>query len=253
MVQAPVGWQCPDCVGAAAKRSPTVRPFARGANTGIIGSTNPTPAVIALVALNVVCFVASGFGSASVIDKLGMWPNGVHYLHEDYRVVTSMFLHLDVLHIVSNMFTLLIVGPAVEFMLGRTRFVTLYMLAGIGGSVAFYLIAPAPSVAAGASGAIFGVMGAYVVLALRQHKPMGPVVALIAINLVIGFADPNIGWQAHVGGLVVGAALAFFDDVALGLRAQGPRLAVAWGSSAATLAVLAALLFGIAPGHVNLS
>jgi membrane associated rhomboid family serine protease len=253
MMHAPVGWQCPDCIRAGAKRTREVRPFAAHANrTGVVGSTNPTPVVIALVAVNVACFVASGFGNANVIARLGMWPYGVHFFNEDYRLVTSMFLHLDFLHIASNMITLLIVGPAVEVMLGKSRFLALYLIAGLGGNVCSYLIAPSTGVSAGASGAIFGVMGAYVVLAQRQRKPMGPVVALIALNLVLGFVG-NIQWQAHVGGLVVGAFVALAYDYALGLREAARSLAVTVGSSAATLAALSVLVLAVAPGHVNLN
>jgi membrane associated rhomboid family serine protease len=254
MMHAPVGWQCPECISAGAKQTRVIRPFAAGNRnrTGIVGSTNPTPMVIGLVAVNVVCFVASGFGNATVINRLGMWPNGVHYLHENYRIITSMFLHLDFLHIAFNMITLVIVGPAVEVMLGKSRFLALYLIAGIGGNVLSYLIAPAAGVSAGASGAIFGVMAAYVVLAHRQRKPMGPVVALIVINLVLGFVG-NIEWQAHIGGLLVGAALALAYDYGLGLRQSAQQLALTIGSSAATVAVLAALVFGVAPGHVNVS
>jgi membrane associated rhomboid family serine protease len=252
MVQAPVGWQCPDCVHTGAKRTQVIRPFANRGRTGAVGSTNPTPVVIGLIAVNVVCFVASGFGRASVIDRLGMWPNGVHYLHEYYRLVTSMFLHLDFLHIAFNMFALLIVGPAVEVMLGKSRFLALYLLAGLGGNVCSYLIAPAAGLSAGASGAIMGVMGAYVVLARRQHKPMAPVVVLIVLNLAIGFSG-NIEWQAHVGGLLVGAVLGLVLDISCNLRPVNQRVALAVGSSALTLALLALLLLSIAPGHVNVS
>jgi membrane associated rhomboid family serine protease len=253
MMHAPVGWQCPDCTAAGAKRTRVIRPLAAGnrTRTGIVGSTNPTPVVIAIIAVNVVCFVASGFGKYSVINRLGMWPARVHYQHEDYRLITSMFLHLDVLHIAFNMFTLLIVGPAVEVMLGRSRFTALYLLAGLGGNVCTYLIAPAANLSAGASGAIFGVMTAYVVLALRQRKPVAPVVALIVINLVLGFSG-NVEWQAHVGGLVTGAVLALLYDQGSNLRRVSHQVAVGIGSSAATLAVLAALVLAVAPGHVNI-
>jgi membrane associated rhomboid family serine protease len=254
MHQAPVGWQCPDCIAAGAKRTRVIRPFAgSGANrTGIVGSTNPTPVVIALVAVCVVIFVISGFGKASVIDRFGMWPNGVHFEHQYYRLFTSIFLHLDFLHIAFNMVTLLIVGPAVEVMVGKSRFLTLFVVTGIGGNVLSYLIAPAAGVSAGASGAIFGVMGAYVVLALIRHKPMGPVVALIAINLVIGFTG-NIEWQAHIGGLVTGAVLALAYQYASTLRQVTREVAVTVGASAATLGVLTILVLCIAPGHVNVS
>jgi membrane associated rhomboid family serine protease len=252
MMQAPVGWQCPDCIAAGAKKTKVIRPFAAANRTGIVGSTNPTPVVIALVAICVVVFAASGFGKASVIDRLGMWPNGVHYQHEYYRLFTSLFLHLDFLHIAFNMVSLLIVGPAVEVMLGKSRFLALYLLAGLGGNVLSYLIAPAAQVSAGASGAIFGVFGAYVVLARLRKKPMGPVLALIVINLVLGFTG-NIEWQAHIGGLLVGCLLALAFHYASTMRQMVREVALTVAASAVTLAVLALLLLSIAPGHVNVS
>lgn len=252
MLAAPVGWQCPDCTAAGAKKTRVIRPFAASNRTGAVGSTNPTPVVIALVVVCAVVFAASGFGKTSVIDRFGLWPNGVHYQHEYYRVFTAMFLHLNFLHIASNMITLLIIGPAVEVMLGKIRFLALYLVAGLGGNVLAYLITPAAQVGAGASGAIFGVMGAYVVLARLRRKPMGPVVALIVINLVIGFSG-NIEWQAHVGGLLVGAALALAFHYASTLRRPAQEVVATVGASAVTLAVLAALLLGIAPGHVNVT
>lgn len=114
------------------------------------------------------------------------------------------------------------------------------------------MIAPAAVPAAGASGAIFGIMGAYVVLARRRRLPAQQVMALIILNLIIGFADPAIGWQAHVGGLAVGALLALVYDLASQLRPVANEVAVTIGASAATLGVLALLVLAIAPGHVNL-
>ncbi len=178
-----------------------------------------------------------------MIARFGMWPYGVHVLHQYYRLFTSIFLHLNFAHIAFNMITLLIVGPAVEVMLGKIRFLTLFLLAGIGGNVLSYLIAP-DGLSAGASGAIFGVLGAYVVLALIQHKPMGPVVALIVFNLVIGFTsiEGNVEWQAHVGGLVIGAVLALAYQYASTLGATAAEIAVDMGASVVTLALLAILV-----------
>jgi len=252
MVQAPVGWQCSDCVKSGAKNSPHVRPMTFSPNrTGIVGSTNPTPAVLILIAINVVVFVASGFGKASVITRYGEWPNGIHYEHQYYRLFDSMFLHLNFIHIAGNMLALLIVGPAVEVLLGRTRFGALYLIAGLGGSAMYYLIAPAPDLAAGASGAIFGVMGAYVVLARNRRLPMQSVVSLIVLNLIIGFADPAIGWQAHIGGLLVGALVAYVYDRAETLRPRARSVAVTAAASVAILAVLAVLVVAIAPGQIS--
>jgi membrane associated rhomboid family serine protease len=95
-------------------------------------------------------------------------------------------------------------------------------------------------------------MAAYVVLALIQHKPMGPVLALIVINLVIGFTG-NVEWQAHVGGLVTGALLGLAYYYASTLRQVAAEVAVSVGSSAAMLGILALLVLSIGPGHVNVS
>jgi membrane associated rhomboid family serine protease len=254
MMHAPVGWQCPDCIAAGAKQTRVIRPFAAGNRnrTGIVGSTNPTPVVIALVAINVVCFLASGLGSDSAVSRFALQPIDIHYFHQYYRLFTAMFLHANFLHIASNMIALLIVGPAVEVMLGKTRFVVLYLLAGLGGSVCSYLLSPASEFGIGASGAIFGLMGAYVVLARRQRKPMGPVVGLIVINLLIGLTG-NIDWRAHIGGLVVGGLLALAFDSALSLRQSTQQVALTVGASAVTLVVLLLLVLAISPGHVNIS
>jgi membrane associated rhomboid family serine protease len=258
MQQAAVGWQCPDCVNAGAKRTRVIRPFADATHTGAIGSTNPTPVVLALIVANVITFVASGFGSNSAILRFGEQPENIHVFHQYYRLFTSMFLHLDILHIAFNMVTLLVVGPAVEIMLGKCRFLALYLLAGLGGGVASYVFGPAGAYGAGASGAIFGVMGAYVVLARRNQKPMGPVVYLIVANLALGFVG-NVGglgridWRAHIGGLLVGAALGLAFDVSCDLRQVSRRVALVVATSAATVAILALLVLSIAPGHFHLS
>jgi membrane associated rhomboid family serine protease len=248
MHQAPVGWQCPDCVKQGAKTTRVIRPFAGASlnRTGIVGSTNPTPVVIGLIAACVVVFVISGFGKASVINRFGGLPHQVHQSDEYYRFVTSMFLHLNVLHIASNMVSLLIVGPAVEVMLGKSRFLALYLIGGLGGSVASYLFT-SNSVSAGASGAIFGVMAAYVVLAHRRRQPYGVVVALIAVNLIIGFSGA-IDWRDHLGGLVTGAVLALAFDLAANQRDATRRVALAVGASVAVLAVLVVLVVAVPPG-----
>jgi membrane associated rhomboid family serine protease len=248
MHQAPVGWQCPDCTSAGAKKSKVIRPFSSANRTGVIGSTNPTPVVLALVAVCVVVFVISGFGKMSVIDRFGGLSHQVYESRQYYRFFTSMFLHLNFLHVASNMVSLLIVGPAVEVMLGKSRFLALYLIAGLSGSVASYMFTPANSVSAGASGAIFGVMGAYVVLAHNRRQALAPVVALIVFNLVIGFTG-TIDWRDHLGGLVVGVLLTMAYDRGAHLRQGAQRLAVAAGASVGVLVVLAVLVKAVPPGN----
>jgi membrane associated rhomboid family serine protease len=254
MIQAPVGWQCPDCVHSGAKQTRVIRPFANPGRTGVVGSTNPTPMVIGLIAVNVLVFVASGFGKSSVLDRFGEWPYAIHAAHQYYRVFDAMFLHFNFEHILFNMVTLAIVGPAVEVLLGRSRFVILYLIGGLGGGVLSYLLGPSNTLGAGASGAIFGVMGAYVVVAQRRGIPQGPVPALIVINLVLDFTGllGSVDWLAHIGGLLVGGALALVFDLSCNMRQISQQVALVAATSAATLAVLTLLLVSIAPGHVNI-
>ncbi len=255
MVEAPVGWQCPQCTSEGAKRSRHVPAFthtSRG-RTGVVGSTNPTPIVLTIIAVNVVVFFLEGFGTnVRFIDRYAMWPAAVHVQNEYYRAFTAMWLHASFTHIFFNMITLLIVGPAVEVLLGKARFFTLYLLAGLGGSVASYLLGPHGEVGIGASGAIMGVLGAYVVVGLRRRLPVVPVVVLLAINFVYGFAG-NIDWRAHLGGLVTGCVLAFVYDYAGQLRDRTTAQVLTVGGSVAVLALLALLITSIAPGHFNLS
>ncbi len=186
MVHAPVGWQCPDCTATGARRSRRVPAFTHtGPNrTGVVGSTNPTPVVLSIVAVNVVVFLLERFGdNTSFIDRYAMHPDLVHRQGQYYRAVTAMFLHANFLHILFNMIALLIVGPAVEVLLGKARFLALYLIAGLGGSVASYLLGPHLDYGLGASGAIMGVMGAYVVVGLRRHLPVAPVVGAPGVEL----------------------------------------------------------------------
>jgi membrane associated rhomboid family serine protease len=255
MVQAPVGWQCPTCTSEGAKRSRQVPAFTRTSpgRSGVVGSTNPTPIVVTIIAINVVVFVLERFGTdAAVVNRYAMWPAAVHVEGQYYRAFTAMWLHANFLHIFFNMLALLIVGPAVEVLLGRLRFLALYLLAGIGGSVCSYLLSQPNAAGVGASGAIMGVMGAYVVLAGRRHLPMAPVVGLLVLNFVIGFSG-NIDWRAHLGGLVTGALLALVYDYAGSLRDRATELALTVGGSAVVLGLLALLITGVAPGHVGLS
>jgi membrane associated rhomboid family serine protease len=255
MVQASVGWQCPTCTSEGARRSRHVPAFTHTSRTrtGVVGYTNPTPLVLGIIAVNVVVFLLERFGTdTGFVDRYAMEPDYVHYMDQYYRVFTAMWLHANVEHIFFNMISLLIVGPAVEVLLGKVRFVALYLITGLGGSVGSYLLGPHNVAGIGASGAIMGVMGAYVVIGLRRHLPIAPVVGLIVLNLAIGFFG-NIDWRAHLGGLATGAVLALLYDYAGTLRDRSAGLALTVGGSVAVLGVLALLLTAIAPGHVNWS
>jgi membrane associated rhomboid family serine protease len=255
MVAAPVGWQCPECAKRGARRSRQVPAFTHSGpgRTGAVGSTNPTPIVIAIIVVNVVVFFLEDFGrNARVVERFSMDPALVHAQSQYYRAFTAMWLHANFLHIFFNMIALLIVGPAVEVLLGKIRFVALYLIAGLGGSVGSYVLGPSLEYGLGASGAIMGVMAAYVVIGLRRRLPVAPVVALIVLNFLIGFSG-NIDWRAHLGGLVTGGVLAWLYDYAGSQREYGRGLLVAVAGTVAVVAVLGFLIAGVAPGHVNLS
>jgi membrane associated rhomboid family serine protease len=124
-------------------------------------------------------------------------------------MLTSLFVHSDqsFLHIIFNMYSLLIFGPILERALGRWRFLAQYLLSGLGGSVAVLLIEPRIGVL-GASGEIFGLLGAFFVIQRRLGGNSLQLVIVIGLNLVIGFVVPQIAWQAHIGGLIVGGITA---------------------------------------------
>ncbi|QIM22362.1 rhomboid family intramembrane serine protease [Phycicoccus sp. HDW14] len=153
---------------------------------------------------------------------------------EPWRFLTSGFAHGSLVHIGFNMYALWIMGQYLEPLLGRARYIALYLLSAVGGSVA-YLLMSAPqtyqdaltvgpgmwwSSAVGASGAVFGLFGAFLVLQRRLGRSAAGMYVVIGLNAVIGFVIPGIAWQAHLGGLLTGAACA----AAIGYlgRARGP-------------------------------
>jgi membrane associated rhomboid family serine protease len=125
-----------------------------------------------------------------------------------WQMLTAAFLHGSWLHLLFNMFTLYIFGQVLEPMLGRARFLALYLVAAFGGSVAVLFFSNPASSVVGASGAIYGLMGAYFVLLRSVGERAGQLTGLIAINLIFSFLSPGISWQAHIGGLAIGAAVA---------------------------------------------
>ena len=199
-----MGFQCPDCVheGQASVRQP-VTP------AGAPVTVTPPYVAYALIAINLAVF---GYEFLTGIDQAannwGMYPPAVAS-GEFYRLLTSAFLHGSLLHIGFNMFVLYSIGPQVERALGHVRFAVLYLLAALGGAVASYVFSPDNTVSVGASGAIFGLMGALVIAGPRLGYDVRQVLILIAINIAIGFAPGGgIDWRAHLGGLVTGAAVA---------------------------------------------
>jgi membrane associated rhomboid family serine protease len=254
MREAPVGWQCASCVKQGARVSPTIR--YRPSSAGRLGNTRITPVVTGLIVVNVAVFLWEQTNYNNIVSRFAMWPNGVYHLHQWYRLITAAFLHQGWEHIILNMITLAIVGPAVEAELGKLRFLALYLLAAVGGGVGSYLLDYPNALGIGASGAIFGVMGAYYVLARRRRWDLSAITGLLVLNLILGFAVAGIDWRAHLGGLVTGGLVCWgFDRLSMGAsRQHGEGAAIAGGAAVVASAVIVLTLLSLLPpGHVNLS
>jgi len=158
-----------------------------------------------LIALNVIVFALDFVTGGSLYPWLAY--RGDFTETQAWRMLTSTFMHASVLHLLFNMFSLFIFGRLIEQAIGRVRFAVLYLLAAFGGSVAVLLLAPTSAVV-GASGAIFGLLGAFFIIQRRLGGNNTQLLVLIGLNVAFGFIVPNVAWQAHLGGLVVGAAVA---------------------------------------------
>jgi membrane associated rhomboid family serine protease len=165
-----------------------------------------------LVALNVLIFAWTVVQSGSLGDNYASALFQDWVLQSDevaagdwWRLVTAGFLHYGPLHLVFNMLALWVIGRDVETVLGRTRFLAVYLVSLLGGSAAVMLFSPNAAVA-GASGAVFGLMGGLAVVLRRMRVPPSQAFGLIAVNIVISVVLPGISLAGHLGGLVVGAA-----------------------------------------------
>ncbi|MCU1463346.1 MAG: putative rane protein [Acidimicrobiales bacterium] len=200
MRPAAVGFQCPSCVAEGNK---TVRP----ARTFFGAPMGAEPrATQALLAINVVVFLIQQV-KPSVTTDFALIPPFVAQ-GEWYRLITSAFLHNDVIHIGFNMVLLWLVGHQLERALGWPRFVAMYFVAGFGGGAASYLMSPLNIAGLGASGAVFGLLGGYFMIGRRVGADTSQVTMLIVLNLLLGFVVPHIDYWAHIGGLATGAAVA---------------------------------------------
>jgi membrane associated rhomboid family serine protease len=194
MISAPVGFQCPSCV----KGAPAVRTM-----RNLRSATSDPYVAFTLIAVNVVVFLA-GQGRGNQTRSLGLDGPDVAD-GEWWRIVTSGFLHFDLMHLGFNMFLLWWLAKMLEPSLGRVRFVVLYAVALLGGGLGVLLLDP-NAITGGASGAVFGLMGASVVLMRSRgidvmQSGLG---GLVIINVLLSFR-PGVSLGGHLGGLVAGA------------------------------------------------
>ncbi|TLM82576.1 rhomboid family intramembrane serine protease [Pseudarthrobacter sp. NamE5] len=240
---AAVGFQCVDCVNETKRSTPEVRTVYGGA----VASGKPVVTFGIIAACLVVYALQWLIPGQAVYEQFAynnIFATPQYGVFEPWRMLTAAFLHSpdSLLHILLNMYTLWIFGQALEPLLGRVRFLALYLLSAMGGSVGYLLLNPVlvPGQGlvgvVGASGAIFGLFGAMLLVQRQRGGETRQLWVLIAINGVIGFLIPQIAWQAHLGGLITGGLCA----AVLAYTPRGPRQGLL--QAAGLLAVLALLI-----------
>ena len=244
---ASVGFHCRACV-AESRQDQRVARTVSGARVGV------QPFVTyALIAINIAVFliVSVQAKSADTPERSTLWLNGAlipgAVADGDYwRMITNGFLHGGLIHVAMNMLSLYLLGPTLERILGRVRFGLVYLLSLLGGSVSVLLLSDPMGPTIGASGAIFGLLGALVVTFKRLKYDLRQLGSLIAINLVITFAVPGISWQGHLGGLIVGAIV----GAAMVFPPREVRTRVQIGACVAVFAVLGGITV-VAAGNIE--
>ncbi|MFJ7408448.1 MULTISPECIES: rhomboid family intramembrane serine protease [unclassified Lysinibacillus] len=174
--------------------------------------TSYYPVVSTLIAVNLILYVLT---LVPVIGEL-LWNYGiqVNFLVQSgewWRVLSAMFLHANFMHVLFNMFSLFLFGPELEKIAGKARFITIYLLSGIVGNMATFMLNDGSYASLGASGAIFGIFGAFgaLVYYTRRTMPMlrKLILPIIVISVIMTFLQSNVNVYAHLGGLVTGFVL----------------------------------------------
>ena len=175
----------------------------------------------ALIVVNILVFLVVEFtgGSGNTRHMLNAGAAYAPFIREGeyYRLFTSMFLHFGIEHLLNNMLVLGVLGERLEYVLGHVRFLFLYLLGGIGGSLASYYLelksGEDAAVSAGASGAVFALMGALIFLVIRNGGELldlsfQRIVIMVALSIYLGFAEGGVDMAAHIGGMFTGFCLA---------------------------------------------
>lgn len=231
MIPGAVGFQCPECVARGHRETrQLLLPY------GGTRVADPRATSIGLIVANVAVFVGvlltgGSFGTLFNLLALtpqGRCPVGNQILLTDaagclaeghswqagvatgapWQVITSGFTHASPLHILFNMLVLWLLGPTIEQVFGRARYLAVYLVALLGGSAAVMLLSPPFLSTIGASGAIYGLMGALLLLAIKHKGDVKGILFWLGINVVLSFTWSGISWEGHLGGLLGGAAAA---------------------------------------------
>ncbi|MDA3644563.1 rhomboid family intramembrane serine protease [Saccharopolyspora indica] len=236
---ASVGQHCVDCVaqGQRGMRQPVT----------VAGARLPAKPILVpvLIAVNVLIFALTAVQAGSIganftaplFDEFALWPILVAG-GQWWRLLTAGFLHIGLLHLAMNMIALWVIGRDLELLLGRARFIAVYLLSLLGGSAAVFLFGDEVTPVAGASGAVYGLMGGIAIAALRLKVSLRPVLVVIALNIVASVVIPGISLLGHIGGLVLGV-------LATGALVYAPRnrqVLIQAGALGALLVVLLAVV-----------
>ena len=172
-----------------------------------------------LIAINLLVFLISAWISKNIFNIdiytliiIGAKVNSLIDKGQVWRLITCAFLHGGLIHIFFNMYALKILGPEIEYVYGKIKYLVIYLLSAIAASIFSYIFGP-QSVSVGASGAIFGLFGAMLIFGIKHRKQMGKaymmnILQVIFVNVIIGISSSNIDNAAHFGGLIVGALIA---------------------------------------------
>jgi membrane associated rhomboid family serine protease len=257
MTFAPVGIKCPDHAGVGApRRGPSPQRTVRQTRRTIAGLD--APATVALVGLNVFVYLVTVYQGLGISQPGGALFNWGQLVGSDvaggdwWRLASAMFLHGSLLHLAFNMVALWIVGTVVEQALGTSRYLLVYVVAGLAGSAGALLLPiirtgggfvvdyQPDRATVGASGAIYGLFGALLVLEyVATGSLAGQAMALIAVNLAISLVIPGISIGGHVGGLIGGTVVTYaLIRTRTRGAALGPTLAVIVGAVCVALAYL---------------
>lgn len=217
-----VGFLCPECAGKTATQKITQL------------ASNQLLVTYTIIAICVVTWLAQMLVPSDVVTYTLAYAPALTPT-EPWRMITTGFLHSTSswvpFHLGLNMYTLYIFGRVLEPMLGRARFLALYVISLFASSVAILWLNDPIGATVGASGAIFGLMGAYLVINRSLGYGSSQITSLIAINLVFSFLLPGVSWQAHVGGLLGGLAVGYIFSVTRGASARAKRVAMLSGCS----------------------
>ncbi|HET7689088.1 MAG TPA: rhomboid family intramembrane serine protease [Nocardioidaceae bacterium] len=220
MNSASVGFQCPECVSAGKKATRSGRTAYGGQLSQ--DSMRTSQVLVGINAFVWLVIMVTGRGGSEWLFRLGLIPDvacseatifGCVSLQEGvahgawWQLVTSMFTHVQFLHLAYNMAALWLLGPRLEVVLGRARFLALYLVSGLVGSTVVYGLSDPNDLTIGASGAVYGLLGGLLVIAHKVRGNVQDLALWVAFGFLLTIIIPNISWQAHLGGFVGGTAL----------------------------------------------